>query len=36
LIRDHGLDSKKAAGEVGEGEGSAEEGSVVSHYAGKM
>jgi hypothetical protein len=35
LIRDHGLASKKAAGEVGEGEGSAE-GSVVSHYAGKM
>jgi hypothetical protein len=27
--------AKKAAGEVGEGEGSAE-GSVVSHYAGKM
>jgi hypothetical protein len=24
------------AGKVGEGEGSAEEGSVVSHYAGKM
>jgi hypothetical protein len=28
--------SRGEADEVGEGEGSAEEGSVVSHYAGKM